>query len=131
VADSKELLERLNLYYGSTYVPEGRLILKGEKLFVYSGYDTKLRTDWVGLHLANTDLSLSIEGCQIIGASAKANVVTVNKAEAKNYFDGHDLPGFGGCGPVIIRTSERVIGPGLLCQDKIQNLLPQSRRTSR
>ncbi|MFH1056068.1 MAG: hypothetical protein V1744_08255 [Candidatus Altiarchaeota archaeon] len=125
-----ELLDRLNEYYGSTYKPEGKLILRKEKLFLYSGPDTKLPYDWIGSHIANTDLSLSIEGAQKLGTTATKNVVTVTKEEAERYYQGVDLLGYPGCGHRILKTTERIIGPGEIQDDTIKNTLPQSRKTS-
>jgi len=127
--DEEELLHRLNRHYGSQYRPEGRLTLKKEKLFLYTGEDTKLKTDWAGLHIANADLSLTIEGAQKLGTTAAKNAVEIAKEEAEAYFRGEDLNGPEGNGPLILRTKDRIIGPGRLEDGKIRNILPASRKT--
>lgn len=124
----EELLRRLNDYYGSSFKPEGGLILRGGKLFLYTGGETKLKTEWVGLHIASEDLSLTVEGAQLLGTTAEKNLLTITSDEARRYFRGEDLPGRNGAGHVILKTDERIIGPGLLDAGKIKNKLPESRK---
>ena len=124
-----EILAGLNERYGSKYEPKGRLILRKEKLFLYSGPEVQLKYDWCGLHIANTDLSLTIEGTQLLGTTASKNVIDVTAEEAREYYRGRDLPGFEGEGFVILKTSHRVVGPGLLEGGRIRNILPVSRKT--
>lgn len=127
--DETELLRMLNERYGSSYRPEGRLILQKEKLFHYSGTGTKLPYKWMGSHIAHTDLTLTIEGAQQLGTTATRNVLTVTPQQATSYYDGEELEGFEGAGAVILRTPDLVIGPGLLEGGKVRNILPKSRRT--
>jgi len=131
VDEGEELLARLNGRYGSSYTVDGRLMLKKDKLFVYSGPESKLRGVWNGLHIGCVDLSLTIEGAQKLGTTASKNTVTVTTNQARAYYDGEDLKGFPGEGPVILKTKDRVIGPGLIVDGAIRNSLPQSRKTSR
>ena len=124
-----ELLARLNDYYGSSYRPEGRLIFSKEKLFLYTGGETKLQHNWIGLHIANFDLSLTVEGAQKLGTTAAKNVITLTKEQARKYYRGEDLAGFQGQGPAILKTEDMIIGPGLLQEGKIKNILPESRKS--
>jgi NOL1/NOP2/fmu family ribosome biogenesis protein len=128
VTDEEKLLERLNAHYGASYAPQGRLTLRKEKLFLYTGEETKIPHDWAGIHLATADLSLSIEGAQELGTTASRNLVTVTGGQADAYYLGEDLDGFEGEGHAILRTRDRIIGPGLLEGGKIKNTLPESRK---
>jgi len=125
--DEQELLGRLNEYYGSEYKPDGNLTIRGEKLFLYTGGATKLHALWRGLHIANTDLSLTIEGAQLFGKTAKKNTVIVSKEQAEKYYCGEDLSGFVGSGFVLIKTRQRPIGCGRIEDGRIVNILPGSR----
>ncbi|MFH0862260.1 MAG: hypothetical protein V1875_04440 [Candidatus Altiarchaeota archaeon] len=127
--DEAELLKRLNERYGSLYSPQGRLIPRREKIFLYSGPEVVLKYGWCGLHIANMDLSLTIEGAQLLGATASKNLVAITPEQAKEYYLGRDLPGFEGDGYVILRTAHRIVGPGLLGGGLIKNTLPDSRKT--
>jgi NOL1/NOP2/fmu family ribosome biogenesis protein len=127
--DEKELLQLLNERYGSSYTPCGKLILRKEKLFVYSGPEIHLKYDWCGLHIANTDLSLTIEGAQILGTTASKNIVSITMEQAKYYYLGNDIPGVTGEGFCILESESRIIGPGLLFDGKVKNILPASRKT--
>src|SRR3989338_714104 len=54
----------------------------------------KLRINSIGLYFAelnNEELRLSIEGSQIIGASAEKNVLELTEEEAKQWLKGNDL----------------------------------------
>jgi len=127
--EAEELLARVNEYYGSSYGPEGRLILRKERLFLYTGEETKIIADWMGLNIANTDLSVTIEGAQAIGVTATKNVVELTQKDAQKYYCGCDLPNHQGSGPVILKTKDRIVGHGLLEDGKIRNTLPKSRLT--
>ncbi len=129
--EAGELLARLNGRYGSSYAPAGRIILRKGKLFVYSGPQTNIKGVWQGVHIGSEDLSLTIEGAQKLGTTASENTIEVAQARARAYYDGEDLKGFKGEGPVILTTKGRPIGPGLLKDGKIINILPLSRRTGR
>ncbi|MBD3387771.1 MAG: hypothetical protein GF416_01870 [Candidatus Altiarchaeales archaeon] len=126
-----DLLERLNSHYGSSYQPRGTLTIKKDKLFEYTGPDTDLNTYWMGLHLANADLSLTIEGAQRLGITASENVLVIKKAEADRYYGGEDLEGHLGGGFTILKTRDLVVGPGLLEDGRVKNILPKSRKTRR
>ena len=130
VDESETLLARLNEYYGSSYKPEGELILNKEKLFVYTGGKTRLSNVWCGLHIANTDLSLTIEGAQRFMATATKNTLTLTSDQAERYYLGEDLAGFEGDGQRLLKTHDVALGPGLLEGGTLKNVLPQSRRTS-
>lgn len=129
--DEQELLRRLNEHYGTDYRPQGKLILKKGKLFVYTGEDTSLPYDRIGLHIANDDLSLTIEGAQELGTTATRNVVTVSQENAEQYYRGEDVAATEGGGYVILKTSVRIVGPCKIVDKRVINSLPESRKTKR
>jgi len=129
MGEPEELLRKLNDRYGSSYQPEGRLLLRKEKLFLYTGEGTRLPYDWLGLHIANIDLSLTIEGAQLLGPTAAKNTITITKQQADRYYRGQDIPGIQGEGHVILKTPERTIGAGRLQNGTLKNTLPESRKT--
>jgi NOL1/NOP2/fmu family ribosome biogenesis protein len=129
VAEAEDLLASLNERYGASYAPRGRLFLRGGKLFLFSGAETRLKHVWMGLHIAGVDLSLTIEGAQLLGKTATRNCLTVGREDADRYFRGEDMAGPPGDGRVIMRTNDRIIGPGLVEGGKVRNALPKSRKT--
>jgi NOL1/NOP2/fmu family ribosome biogenesis protein len=129
-SNESELLESINEHYGSTYLPEGEMFIRAERVFIYSGGVSKLKALWKGLHLANTDLSLTIEGAQMFGKSATKNTITLTREQAEAYYRGQDLDGFTGEGYVLLKTTERPIGCGLLEGGRIRNIIHMSRMTS-
>jgi NOL1/NOP2/fmu family ribosome biogenesis protein len=129
VGDGGELLRNLNEYYGSSYQTEGKLLLRKGKLFLFTGTPTKLPYDRIGLHIANTDLSLTVEGAQLLGTTSTSNIIEITREQADRFYRGGDIEGYGGEGNVILRTVDSVIGPGLLAGGRIINTLPKSRKT--
>jgi len=80
----------------------------------------------------NNKISLSIEGCQLIGKTAKKNIVIVNEENMKKFFNGNDIVGEQiNCEVnnfVLVKFKDDFIGMGILRDGKIENLLPKSRR---
>jgi len=129
MGEAEDLMRRLNEYYGSSYAPQGKLTVRDGKLFLYAGGETRLKTVWRGLHIANADLSLTIEGAQLLGTTASRCVVDVTEKQARSYYLGGDIPGHEGTGFCILKAEGIIAGPGLLEAGKVKNVLPESRKT--
>jgi NOL1/NOP2/fmu family ribosome biogenesis protein len=91
-----------------------------------------LRINSVGLYfgeLRDNKLRLSIEGSQIIGPSAKNNVLTLNEKQAKDWLKGFDLDieakdqEF-----FILKHGDDFLGCGKSAKSRIFNFVPKNRR---
>lgn len=82
--------------------------------------------------LRRNNLHLTVEGCQLIGKTAKKNVVMVDEENMKKYIMGHDVVGeMINCANdnfVIIKYKNDFIGSGILRNGKVENSLPKSRK---
>ena len=129
MSDAEQIISEIRRHYGSDYTPKGRLTLREERLFLYTGSDSNLENIWCGLHIANKDLTLTIEGAQIIGPTASKNILDIPIFDTLKYFRGEDIT-CGGApdGPVIIRSEGTFIGGGICSGNHISNAVPISRR---
>ncbi len=106
----------------------------------------ELRIDNIGLYIASMEpkfdhakIRLSIEGSQLIGKTAKRNVLSINKEELESWILGKDItiknsdcnstcePGF-----IILKFHDKFdhfLGCGLLTKEGIvKNYIPKERR---
>lgn len=92
----------------------------------------KLRINNVGLYFGEITyegLRLGIEGAQLIGRSAKKNIVELDEKEKIGWLKGNDLTkeldisGF-----VIIKHKKDFLGTGKYRDGKILNYVPKARR---
>ena len=92
----------------------------------------KLRINSMGMYFGEQMrdyVRLSIEGSQLVGKTAKKNVVEVTEEEAKRLMNGQDLEkecdvfGF-----VIVKCKNDFLGSGMYKEGKILNFVPKSRR---
>ncbi len=97
---------------------------------------TRLNLDGIGIYFAEIkadEIRLSIEGSQMIGPSAKKNIVELDDAEVKQWLKGTDIEtelkaeGF-----VIIKNRDDFLGTGKYSslQKKIFNYVPKGRRVN-
>ena len=94
---------------------------------------SKLNINNVGLYFGeltkNHEFRLSIEGSQIVGKSAKKNIVELNKNQARKWFRGEDIEteqqamGF-----VILKHDGDFLGCGRLIKGRILNYVAKARR---
>jgi NOL1/NOP2/fmu family ribosome biogenesis protein len=129
--ESWELFERIKKHYGSSYFPQGGLFIRDKRLFAYSGGDTGLDSVWRGLNIANSDLSLTVEGSQLIGPSATKNKESITRAEMDSYFRGDDIKREANLGPVILDAGDGMFAPALSEGVALINILPKSRRAKK
>lgn len=91
-----------------------------------------IRVNSVGLYfctMQDSKVRLSIEGSQIIGPSAKSNVLVLSKDEIKNWIGGNDLDKE--CSSkefMIIKYDKDFYGSGKCKNGKVLNYIPKSRR---
>jgi NOL1/NOP2/fmu family ribosome biogenesis protein len=92
----------------------------------------KLRIDSVGLYFCRRmpdGFRLTIEGSQIIGKSAKKNVVNLSVEEMNNWLKGQDIDVKGDYkGYVIMRCNNDFLGSGKFKEGRILNYVPKTRR---
>jgi len=93
----------------------------------------KIRLDRIGTYVATVDekdVRLSIEGAQIIGPSAKKNVVDIEYDEMRDWFHGLDLAreDMKESGFVILKHDNDFLGSGKVTGKGILNFVPKARR---
>lgn len=107
------------------------------KIFIISNDFSKidinqLRINSLGLYfgeLYNNELRLSIEGSQIIGKTAKKNILELNDEQSKLWMSGQDieiktqLNGF-----ILIKNNNDFLGCGKVINNKLLNYVPKERR---
>ena len=144
-AKEVKMLERqLHELYGCTGVLDDCVVLKTgreEKIWiapksVFQIDMQRLRTQVLGLYFGRLDrgvLRLSIEGCQIVGKTATRNVVEIEKQQLWDWLRGFDVPAGRKFDAhegvyVLVRLDEDWLGMGKLVGEKLQNVLPKSRK---
>ena len=92
----------------------------------------KLRINKIGMYfgqLLHNELRLSIEGSQIIGPTAKKNILEISKEQARDWLKGIDLEteeklkGF-----ILIKHKKDFMGTGKIKNKKVLNFVPKGRR---
>lgn len=94
---------------------------------------SKLNINNVGLYFGElrfNELRLSIEGSQIVGPSAKKNIIEIDNKQTQEWMQGNDirvenknLDGF-----IIIKHNNDFLGSGKHKEGKILNYVPKERR---
>ena len=94
---------------------------------------SRLRINSVGLYfgkLKNNELRLSIEGSQLVGETAKKNILELDNKQSELWMQGQDVEidtSFRGY--VIIKHNKDFLGCGKI-SDKLHNYVPKERRIS-
>ncbi len=95
----------------------------------------QFNVDSVGLYFGEMkkgQLRLSIEGSQIVGPSAKRNVVELDRGETTLWLRGFDLEKKlskkEAQGYVLVKHNDRFMGTGRVKENNILNFVPKSRR---
>ncbi len=93
---------------------------------------SQLRVNSLGLYFGeiyNNELRLSIEGSQLIGKTAKKNVLDLEDEQAAKWMKGEDfeidsdLKGF-----VLVKNNSIFLGCGKISNKKLYNYVPKERR---
>ncbi|MEM3373672.1 MAG: hypothetical protein QXE31_00475 [Candidatus Woesearchaeota archaeon] len=139
--EKKELLNKIKEQFDSNLSDLDQyifLINPKNKIFIisndFSKIDIKeLRINSLGLYLGeiyNNELRLSIEGSQIIGKSAKKNILELNNELAEQWLKGLDIDlnqdyknSF-----YLIKNNNNFIGCGKIINKKLFNYVPKERR---
>lgn len=135
----KDLVLRLKEQFDFT-IDLDYVFLKNEKNKVFivnrdvANIDfSKLRLNSMGLYFAEdkggNNIRLSIEGSQIIGPSAKKNIVDVDSKQQREWLKGIDLELDGASdGFVIVRYKDDYMGCAKHKDGKLLNHIPKERR---
>ncbi len=112
------------------------LLSEKDRLYVinkdFSKIDETIRLDSIGLYfatLSNNSIRLSIEGSQIIGKTAKKNIIKIDDSEFANWMSGEDLEidenlsGF-----QIVKFGNDFCGCGIAKEGLLLNHVPKERR---
>ena len=77
-------------------------------------------------------IHLTVEGCQLVGKTSKKNIILVDEPNMEKYIRGFDFTGEKiDCCPnnfALVKYENDFIGVSLLGDNRIENLLPKSRR---
>lgn len=98
---------------------------------------SKLRLNSIGLYFgrlkANEKIRLSIEGCQLVGKHARKNIAILDESEVEKFIRGNDVDvkksieceenNF-----ALVKFKDDFIGTGKFFKNKVENLIPKSRR---
>lgn len=137
--ETKKLLGLVNDQYGCSIELNYSFLESDENKIYLINKDiakvdlSKLRLSSVGLYfgrIGENGFEPGIEGSQMIGSSAKKNVVLLNDEEVKKWLRGEDLEKETDCkGIVLLKNDENdFLGCGKIRQNKIINLVPKERR---
>lgn len=140
--DKRKVLDSLKKNYGFNKKLEGALFLSSkQKLFLLTGgYDVigmgeerQLRIDKAGLYIGRVlpeGIRLSIEGSQLIGSSAKKNVLEINDEQLGAWVGGEDieLGGFEEEGLFIVKYRNDFLGCARIKKGEAHNLVTKNRR---
>ncbi len=88
---------------------------------------------YIGKLKRNDKIHLSLEGMQFFVKDAKKNIVVVDDDTMKKFMQGSDIRTFKKVNCeidnfVLVKYGEDFIGTGILKEDKVENLLPKSKR---
>lgn len=123
-----EPIRELREHYGSGATLSGQSFYVDDRLFLFTGTVGRIEHVWCGLHIANRDLSLTIEGALLFGADATKNKHLIREDEMSQYFSGKDISCDGGLsGPCILTNGKRIILPSVAGDGVFKNILPKSR----
>ena len=141
--DYKETLSRK-----SAGAPKGKLLSEPDYVFLRNAKDRiyiihrdmekmdleKLRIDSIGIYFATImpeGIRLSIEGSQIVGKTAKKNILELNEEQFENWLKGidfeleTDMKDF-----VLIKYKDDFLGCGKIKEGRLLNYVPKARRLS-
>ncbi len=135
--EKKAILKQIEEQYGKFETELAFLMNNKDNIYLvnrdFAKVETeKLRINSIGMYFGEVmknHLRLSIEGSQLVGKTAKKNVVEVSEEEAKKWMNGQDLEkeckaeGF-----VIVKCKNDFLGTGLYKEGKILNFVPKTRR---
>ncbi len=140
--EKKPIVKAINEQWGSDFNPDVLLMSNKNKLFVMDrGIEqldwSQFRVDKAGLYIGKheKEIRLSIEGSQIVGKSAKDNILDVSDEETKLWFQGKDIERDEAdlahlSGYIILKNRDDFLGSGKMMKDKILNFVPKGRRVN-
>ncbi len=115
---------------------EDKIFLASKDLFTLDFEDLKINS--IGMYFGeilkskfNTkqEIRLSIEGSQLVGPSAKINVIELDDEQSRNWLRGNEIDmELDNNGFVIIKHGEDFLGSGKSMGSRILNYVPKGRR---
>lgn len=135
----KKVLNKIKEQYGIENLDLNYVFLKNneDKIFI-TNRDIeridfeKLKINNIGLYfckIEHDEPRLTIEGSQIVGKSAKKNVVELNDEQTIEWINGGDISSDAdSSGFVILKHNNDFLGTGRFKNNKIINFLPNERR---
>lgn len=133
----KQLLNKIKQQYNISNLDLDYIFFKSkDRIYLISKEFSKadlenLRINSLGLYFANIrdKLRLTIEGSQIIGPLAKANVLEITETQLKEYFKGNNLKTNKNFKDfVILKYNDKFLGVGKYKDNQIINFFPKERR---
>jgi len=135
--EKKEVMKLINNQWDSDFSPDVLLESNNGKIYLVSRGMANiewnnLNIDRVGLYFArlkDNKVRLTIEGSQLVGPSAKKNIIVIDDSQLKSWFRGEDLDGkFNGEGFVLLKHGVDFVGCGKVTSEKLLNFVPKARR---
>ena len=137
--ESKEIFGIINSQFGSSFNTEKIFFLSGDDLYIANretleGIREEWRVNELGLYLGElkgNQIRLSIEGSQLVGPSAKQNVIEIDESQMKTWLSGAaieiDHPD---STYVILKCGKDFLACGKIKGGKLLNFVPKTRRIS-
>jgi NOL1/NOP2/fmu family ribosome biogenesis protein len=136
--EKKEIQKLLDKQFDSNFKLEYEVFMNSKNRIYLLNRDVvkvkldELRINSLGLYFGEVyenEIRLSIEGSEIVGKTAKKNVLSLSDEEAKKWMSGEDfelntkLNGF-----VIVKNNNDFLGCGKVSNSKLYNYVPKERR---
>lgn len=137
--EARKVIKDIDSHWGSDMKisPEDHVFIKNEKdkIFVVKKdvFDIRVKNYSMGIYfgsLMKDGFRLSMEGSQLVGKSAKKNILEIDEPGAKKWMKGEDI--FAGDKPVgeyvIIKFGKDFLGCGKYKDKYVLNYVPKARR---
>ncbi len=137
--ESKEIVAKINVQFGATFELDKVLFMNGDDLYLANreaieGIRPSWRVNELGLYLGEVkgdQVRMSIEGSQLVGATATKNIVEIDEDQLRSWLGGvHVEFEASDSGYVLVRYNSDFVGCGKIKQNKLLNFVPKARRVN-
>lgn len=137
--ETNRLLEKINERFGSEFQSELGFFLNREDLYManrecFENTQPSWRINSLGLYLGeykNDEFRPSIEGSQLIGKTAKDNILELDEVQIAQWLQGeHFEIKQENSGFLLIKFNGDFFGSGKIKNERMLNFVPKERRVS-